>query len=142
MIFQYFLAVSHLPSEMSKWISGLEISRYGIIATVVIFLIITGCFVDALSMLLLTTPILYPIIVAVGFDPIWFGVIMTICCEMGLVTPPVGMNVYVIAGVAKNVPMTEIFHGIMPYTIALMTIIAILTIFPELALFLPARMSN
>jgi C4-dicarboxylate transporter DctM subunit len=140
MIFQHFLAVSHLPSEMSKWISDLQINRYGVIAVILIFLAITGCFVDALSMLLLTTPILYPIVLALGFDPIWFGVIMTICCEMGLITPPVGMNVYVIAGVAKNVPMAEIFAGVIPYIIAQIVILIILIVFPEVALFLPNKM--
>jgi len=142
MIFQFFLAISQLPNEMSRWISGLQINRYGIIAAIIIFLAITGCFVDALSMLLLTTPILYPIVVALEFHPIWFGVIMTICCEMGLITPPVGMNVYVIAGVAKNVPMAEIFRGVIPYVIAQMCLIAILIIFPELVLFLPRQMSR
>ena len=91
---------------------------------------------DSFAMLVLTIPVFYPIIKSLGFDPIWFGVIIVIMMEQGLITPPVGLNVYVISGLVKDVPMGIIFRGIFPFWIAMLICVLILTIFPQIALFL------
>ena len=93
---------------------------------------------DALALITLTIPILYPVILALGFDPIWFGVIIVLVTEMGVITPPVGVNVYVIKGIAEDVPLETIFKGIIPFLIALIVTIGILMGFPQIATFLPS----
>lgn len=142
MFFQYFLALSGLSVFLANWMSSLPISRYGILGMILILLIFLGCFVDALAMILLTTPILFPIIIDLGFDPIWFGVIMTITCEMGLITPPVGMNVYVIAGLVPDVPIIKIFKGVLPFLLALIFALILFILIPQLVIFLPARVAG
>jgi TRAP-type C4-dicarboxylate transport system permease large subunit len=92
------------------------------------------------SMILLTLPIVYPVVVRLGFDPIWFGVILTIMIEVGLLTPPVGMNVFIIAGMATDIPMYDIFKGITPFVITMLVLVALLMVFPQIALFLPNTM--
>ena len=102
--------------------------------------LIGGCFMDSLAMILLTIPIFYPVAVNLGYDPIWFGVIIVLITEMGVITPPVGVNVYVVSGVAKDVPLEIIFKGILPLLGALIVCNIILIIFPQIALFLPSLM--
>jgi TRAP-type C4-dicarboxylate transport system permease large subunit len=102
--------------------------------------LIGGCFMDSLAMILLTIPIFYPVAVNLGYDPIWFGVIIVLITEMGVITPPVGVNVYVVSGVAKDVPLEVIFKGILPLLGALIVCNIILIIFPQIALFLPSLM--
>ena len=102
--------------------------------------IILGMFFDGLAMLVVTMPVVYPIITGLGFDPIWFGVICVIVIEMGLITPPVGINVFVVKGVAANVPMGTIFRGVLPFWFAMAACLALLVAFPEIALFLPNQM--
>ena len=102
--------------------------------------ILLGTFLEGFSMLVLTLPIVFPIIKALGYDPIWFGVIMVIVLEMGLIDPPVGINVFIVKGLVPDVPMSEIFAGIVPFWFAMMVCIAILIVFPEIATFIPNRM--
>jgi TRAP-type C4-dicarboxylate transport system permease large subunit len=102
--------------------------------------IFLGMFLDALAMMLLTMPIVFPIIVSLGFDPIWFGVIFVRIGEIAVITPPVGINVYVIKGVAKDVPLETIFQGIFPFLIADLINLAILVAFPQISLFIPNTM--
>jgi TRAP-type C4-dicarboxylate transport system permease large subunit len=97
-------------------------------------------FFDGLAMLVVTLPVVYPIIAGLGFDPIWFGVICVIVIEMGLITPPVGVNVFVVKGVAAGVPMATIFRGVLPFWFAMAVCLILLVVFPEIALFLPGRM--
>jgi len=99
-----------------------------------------GCFMEGLSLMVLAVPIVFPIVIQLGFDPIWFGIIITLTMEMSLITPPVGVNVFVLSGVARDVPMYTIFRGIVPFWVAMLACIIILMIFPEIVLFLPERM--
>lgn len=142
MIFGYFLAVSRLPFELASFVSGLPVSRYIILIAILIAYLFLGCIMDTLAMVILTVPIFYPVIVKLGFDPIWFGVIMVLVSEMGVITPPVGLNVYVIHGVAKNVPLFTIFRGVLPFLLMMIFCIILVIAFPQIALFLPSVMSG
>ena len=122
--------------------AGLEVSRYIVLAIIIIIYLILGCFLDAISMMVLTMPVIFPVVKALNFDPIWFGVICVIMMEAGLITPPVGLNVYTLAGVAKDVPMAEIFRGAVPFLIAMIAVVIIITIFPKICLFLPSMMGR
>jgi tripartite ATP-independent transporter DctM subunit len=142
MIFGYFLAVSRFTSELANFVAGFEISRYVIFAGIIIVYMILGCLMDTMAMVILTVPIFYPLIIKMGFDPIWFGVVMVLIAEMGVITPPIGMNVYVVRGIAQDVPMFTIFRGTVPFFIMMIVCIIILTIFPQIALFLPNLMGG
>ena len=139
-VFGYFLAVTRIPFELAEYMSGLKLSPYIILAGVVLIYTILGMFLDGWAIMVLTIPIIHPMMVDLGFDPIWFGVMVVIMLEMALITPPVGVNVFVIKGVAKDVPMYTIFRGIWPFWVAMLVSLIILTIFPEIALFLPNTM--
>ena len=109
-------------------------------ALIVFVYLIGGCFMDALAMVLLTIPILFPLVTAMGFDPIWFGVVIVLVAEMGAMTPPVGINVYVLSGIAKDIPLETIFKGALPFVLCVMICITVLMIFPQVALYLPSLM--
>jgi tripartite ATP-independent transporter DctM subunit len=139
-IFSYFVAVSRLSSALAGFISGLALPPLGILIAILILYVILGCIMEVFSAMLITMPILFPLVTNLGYDPIWFGVITVIMLEMGLITPPVGMNVFVIAGMARDVPMYTIFRGIWPFVFAMAVCITLLIIFPQIALFLPKHM--
>jgi tripartite ATP-independent transporter DctM subunit len=141
-VFSYFLALSTIPMAVSSWMAGLQVSRYVILTIIVVIYLILGCFLDAISMMVLTMPVIFPVVKALGFDPIWFGVICVIMMEAGLITPPVGLNVYTLAGVVKDVPMQTIFRGAVPFLISMIAVVIIITIFPEICLFLPSMMGR
>lgn len=141
-VFSYFLALSTIPMAVSSWMGGLEVSRYVILTIIILIYLILGCFLDAISMMVLTMPVIFPVIKALGFDPIWFGVICVIMMEAGLITPPVGLNVYTLAGVVKDVPMQTIFRGAAPFLISMVAVVILITIFPKIALFLPSMMGR
>jgi tripartite ATP-independent transporter DctM subunit len=141
-VFSYFLALSTIPTVVSAWMASLEISRYFVLAIIIVIYLILGCFLDAISMMVLTMPVIFPVVKALNFDPIWFGVICVIMMEAGLITPPVGLNVYTLAGVAKEVPMAEIFKGAVPFLLAMVAVVIIITIFPSICLFLPSMMGR
>jgi tripartite ATP-independent transporter DctM subunit len=138
MIFGYFLAVTRLPFELGDFIGALPVNRYVIILLILILYMLLGCVMDAMGMILLTVPILYPLTVTLGFDSIWFGIIIVRVFEMASITPPVGLNVFVIKGVAKDVPMSTIFRGIMPFFISDILHTALLITVPQIVLFLPS----
>ncbi|MFC1823088.1 TRAP transporter large permease [Thermodesulfobacteriota bacterium] len=140
-VFGYFLAVTRIPFELADYMAGLELSPYIILAGVVLIYTILGMFLDGWAIMVLTIPIIHPLMVDLGFDPIWFGIMVVIMLEMALITPPVGVNVFIIKGVAKDVPMYTIFRGIWPFWIALLAGLIILSIFPQIALFLPNSMN-
>ncbi|MCR4420579.1 MAG: TRAP transporter large permease [Clostridia bacterium] len=142
MIFSNFLAVSRLPSELAAFVGGLPASRYVIFLGIIIVYVILGCIMDSLAMVLLTVPIFYPLVTALGFDPIWFGVVVVLVAEMGVITPPVGMNVYVVRGIAQDVPMGTIFSGAMPFFVMMIVCVILITVFPQIALFLPGLMGT
>jgi tripartite ATP-independent transporter DctM subunit len=138
MVFGRFIAVSRLPFEMANWAANLSLPPFMIMAIIILIYLILGCFIDALAMILLTVPIFYPVVVDVlGYDPIWFGVIMVMVVGMGVITPPVGMNVFIIKGVAKDIPLEKIFKGVWPFVFAIIACIVVLTVFPQLTTFLP-----
>jgi C4-dicarboxylate transporter DctM subunit len=140
MIFNRFLSVSTIPFWLAGFVSGLPVPPLAIIVVIFAIYLVLGCFIDVMAMILLTIPIFYPVVVALGLDPVWFGVIVVIVMEMGMITPPVGLNVYVISGVAKDVPMYTVFRGIIPFLLPMVVCAAILMIFPQIALFLPSTM--
>jgi C4-dicarboxylate transporter DctM subunit len=137
-VFGHFLAVTTIPSTLSAWVVGLPLPPWAIMLVVMFFFLIGGCFMDALGMILLTIPIFYPVAVALGYDPIWFGVVIVLVTELGVITPPVGINVYVVSGIARDVPLEIIFKGAFPFVLTLMTYLVIMIIFPQIALFLPS----
>lgn len=141
-VFSYFLALSTIPTVVASWMTGLQVSRYVILAIIVLIYIMLGCFLDAISMMVLTMPVIFPVIKTLGFDPIWFGVICVIMMEAGLITPPVGLNVYTLTGVVKDVPMQTIFWGAIPFLIAMIAVVVVITIFPMIALYLPSMMGR
>ena len=141
-VFSYFLALSTIPTVVSGWIAGLAVSKYIILAIIIAIYFILGCFLDAVSMMVLTLPVIYPVIVALNFHPIWFGVVAVLMMEAGLITPPVGLNVYTLAGIARDVPMAEIFKGATPFLLSIIIVAIILIIFPEIVLFLPSLMGG
>lgn len=138
MIFGRFIAVSRLPFELANWAAHLELPSFVVMGIILSIFALLGCFIDALALILLTIPIFYPVAVTtLGYDPIWFGVIVVMVVAMGVITPPVGMNVYIIKGVAKDVPLEKIFKGVWPFVIALIICIILLIAFPGLVTFLP-----
>ncbi|NMM46211.1 TRAP transporter large permease [Rhodospirillaceae bacterium KN72] len=135
-----FLALSHLPTFVGEALTNLDIGRYGILALILCAYLVLGCFLEGFAMLVLTMPIFFPVITALGFDPVWFGVVVVLTLEMGLITPPVGVNVFIVKSVAPNVPIGEIFRGVAPFMLAMVVAVLILTLFPSIALFLPNTM--
>ena len=136
-LFGKFLAITKLPMNLANAISSMNVSRYVVLLMIVVIYAIMGCLMDALPMITLTVPIFLPIILQLGFDPIWFGVVIVLVMELGLITPPVGLNCYIIAGVAKDVPLAKIFKGSAPFIFPVLVAIVVVTIFPQIALFLP-----
>lgn len=138
MIFGRFMAICRIPFEVASWAGGLPLPPFAILAIILAIYLILGCFIDALALVLLTVPIFYPVVVdSLGYDPIWFGVIVVLVVAMGVITPPVGMNVYIIKGVAPDIPLETIFKGIWPFLGAVVICIVILITFPGLTTFLP-----
>lgn len=139
-IFSRFLAVTTIPYRLTGFIAGLDVSRYVIIGIIGAALIFLGCFIEGLSLMVLTVPILYPLIIDLGFDGIWFGVFLVTLLNIGMVTPPVGINVYVTAGVAKGVPLMTIFKGVTPFWFSMIFCAILLVAFPGIATWLVSFM--
>jgi tripartite ATP-independent transporter DctM subunit len=141
-MFGRFMAVSRVPFELANWAGALPLPPFAIMAIIIFIYLILGCLIDALALVLLTIPIFYPVAVTtLGYDPIWFGVIIVMVVAMGVITPPVGMNVYIIKGIVPDVPLEVIFKGIWPFLIAVLICIAILMVFPQIATYLPSKIS-
>ncbi len=140
MIFNYFMAVSNLPMDLAQMIADQGFNRYVILAAILFVYLLLGCIMDPGSMIILTIPIVFPLVQSLGFDPIWFGVVIVIVAEIGAITPPVGLNVFVVKGVAPDVPITDIFKGILPFWGADMVRLFLIVMIPQIALFLPGIM--
>lgn len=136
-IFARFVAHTGLTSALSEWLVGLQVSRYVIFAGIVVMYALLGCVMLGLAMVTFTIPIVFPAVVALGFDPIWFGIIIVKVVELSQITPPIGVNLYVIKGVAKDIPITEIIRGCAPFMIADLLTITLFVVFPDIVLFLP-----
>jgi tripartite ATP-independent transporter DctM subunit len=143
-VFGKFLAITRIPFNIAEWIGGFDLPPYVILSMVVLVYFLGGCFMDALALVMLTVPIFLPVVSGLGYDPIWFGVIIVMVTEMGVITPPVGINVYVVYGVAESViggvPLESIFKGILPFLLAVIVGLIILVLFPQIILFLPNLM--
>jgi len=141
-LFNNFLILASMPSLVSDWISALPLGKAAILLVIIAMYFVLGCLLDSLAMILLTIPIVFPIIKTLGYDPVWFGIIIVMVVELGLITPPIGMNVFVIKGIARDVPLETIFRGVTPFIVAQLVLIAILVLFPEIALWLPSTMQR
>lgn len=143
-VFGKFLAVTRIPFTTASYIGGLEVPALAVMAIIVLIYFVGGCFMDSLAMIMLTVPVFYPVVMDLGYDPIWFGVIIVLITEMGVITPPVGINVYVVYGVAtamkQNISLESIFRGIYPFLMATVVGIAILFLIPQIVTFLPSLM--
>jgi C4-dicarboxylate transporter DctM subunit len=138
--FGYFLTITQTPQHVTQFLSGLGVGPYGVLALILLMYLALGCLMDAMAMIILTVPIVFPVVTALGFDPIWFGVVIVVTVELGLIHPPVGMNVFVIKSVIKDVSMATIFAGVLPFVATDLIRLAILVAFPALATWLPQRM--
>jgi tripartite ATP-independent transporter DctM subunit len=141
-LFNNFLILASVPTLVSDWISGLPLGKIAILLVIVAMYFFLGCLLDSLAMILLTIPIVFPIVKALGYDPVWFGIIIVMVVELGLITPPIGMNVFVIKGMARDVPLETIFRGVTPFIVAQVILIVALIAFPGIALWLPSTMSR
>lgn len=139
-LFGYFLTVTQTPQKLTEFLTGLGLGRYGVLTLIMLMYLLLGCLMDALAMIILTVPIVFPVIVALGFDPIWFGVIIVMTVELGLIHPPVGMNIFVIKSVVEDVKISTIFYGVLPFIITDILRLIILIMFPIIALYLPSKM--
>ena len=139
-IFGHFLAITRIPFEVAGWVAGFDCPPLMIMGMIILIYFIGGCFIDALALMMLTVPIFYPVVISMGYHPLWFGVIIVLITQIGVITPPVGINVYVVGSVAKDVPLHRIFKGVLPLMLALILGILILIPFPQITLFLPGLM--
>lgn len=140
LIFGYFLTVTQVPQRLTEFLTDLGLGPYGVLTLILLMYLVLGCIMDAMAMIILTIPIVFPVIKALGFDPIWFGVIIVMTVELGLIHPPVGMNVFVIKSVIKDVRLSTVFYGVMPFVVTDLIRLAILILFPILATWLPSHM--
>jgi tripartite ATP-independent transporter DctM subunit len=140
LLFGYFLTITQVPQKLTEMLTGMGVGRYGVLAMIMVMYLVLGCLMDAMAMIILTVPIIYPVIIQLGFDPIWFGVIIVMTVELGLIHPPVGMNVFVIKSVVKDVSFTTIFKGVIPFVVTDLLRLLILISFPIIALWLPSKM--
>ncbi|MGR3551983.1 TRAP transporter large permease [Pseudooceanicola sp.] len=139
-IFGYFFTLTRVTNDLTQWIGGLGMSPMAVMAVILLIYIFLGAFMDQIAILILTVPVILPLVLTLGFDPVWFGVIVVVTAEVGMVTPPLGMNVFVVARYTRR-PLGEIFRGTFPHVLAHLVVIALLTIFPALVLWLPSTMN-
>jgi TRAP-type C4-dicarboxylate transport system permease large subunit len=140
LIFGYFLTITQTPQKITEFLTGMGLGPYGVLTLIMLMYLVLGCVMDAMAMIILTIPIVFPVIKELGFDPIWFGVIVVMTVELGLIHPPVGMNVFVIKSVIKDVKLSTVFYGVMPFVLTDILRLVILIAFPILALWLPSHM--
>ena len=139
-VFGHFLAVTRIPFNLATWVGALPVSPVVVIGLIILTYLVGGCFIDSLALILLTVPIFFPVVTALNFDPIWFGVIIVLVTQIGVISPPLGTNVYIIKGVAGDVPLGTIFKGVTPFLLAMIVCTGIIVAFPQVALFLPGLM--
>jgi C4-dicarboxylate transporter, DctM subunit len=139
-LFGYFLTITQTPQKVTEFITGLGWGPIGALVLIMLMYLVLGCLMDAMAMVILTVPIIFPAVTALGFDPIWFGIIVVMTVELGLIHPPVGMNVFVIKTVVQDVSFSTIFYGVIPFVLTDIVRLAILIVFPAIATWLPGRM--
>jgi tripartite ATP-independent transporter DctM subunit len=141
LLFGYFLAITQTPQKITGFLIALELGNYGTLVIILAFFVLLGCILDAMAMIILLVPIVFPVIQTLGFDPIWFGIIIVMTVELGLITPPVGMNVFVINSIAPDTSLIGIFRGVLPFVLTDLLRLALLILFPAIVLFLPQTMN-
>ena len=140
LVFNAFFAVTTIPMELAGWVTALPLPPVVIMLVIFVMYVLLGTFLDEVAMILLTLPVFFPVVTKLGFDPIWFGVIIVLVVEMGMISPPVGMTMFVVKGIAPDIPIETIFRGVLPFTIAVGLLMLLLLAFPQIALFLPRLM--
>jgi len=138
LVFTTFLALSTIPQEMAEWVGGLGLPRMGVMVLILVIYVVLGTFLEEMSMILLTLPIFLPLVSSLGFDLIWFGILNVLVVEMGMISPPVGITMFVVKGIAPDVPMGTIFKGVLPFWVATIVFAGLLLAFPAIALTLPS----
>jgi tripartite ATP-independent transporter DctM subunit len=136
-IFGHFLALSRISMELANLVAGLDLPAWAVMFFICAIYLLAGCFIDALALITLTIPIFYPVVMDLGYDPVWFGVIIVLITQMGIITPPVGVNAYIVKGIAPHISLEDIFLGIVPFLLALLLGVGILILFPGMVTFLP-----
>ena len=139
-VFNYFVETSGLPQLLVQLVENLGLGPHGVLLVLMGFYVVLGCFMDSLSMILLTVPFVFPLVAGLQIDPIWFGILLVTVVELGLITPPIGMNLFVLRVVADDLSLQTIIRGILPFILADIARLAILLAIPALSLWLPARM--
>jgi C4-dicarboxylate transporter DctM subunit len=139
-LFGYFMTLSQMPMRLAGWLAGLHVAPVVVLWTIILTYILLGALMDELAMILLTVPIFFPVVTALGYDPIWFGVIIVVVVQIGLIAPPIGLNVFVIGGMARDVPLATIYRGILPFLAMQIVLLVVLTLWPGMALLLPSTM--
>jgi tripartite ATP-independent transporter DctM subunit len=139
-LFGYFMTLSQMPMRLAGWLSGLQVAPVVVLWTIILTYVLLGALMDELAMILLTVPIFFPVVTALGYDPIWFGVIIVVVVQIGLIAPPIGLNVFVIGGMARDVPLATIYRGILPFLAMQIVLLVVLTLWPRMALLLPSTM--
>jgi len=140
MLFGYFLAITQTPQKLTAFMVALDLGAYGTLALILLAFFIAGALMDEMAMIILMVPIVFPVVTHLGFDPIWFGIIIVTACQLGMICPPVGINVFVINSIAKDVKLTTIYGGVMPFILTDIIRMILLIIFPAIALWLPMTM--
>ena len=141
LIFSRFLAVTGVPTVVSNWVGGLPFSPATIMALIILFHFVAGTFMDSFGLILLTVPVLYPTVLKLGFDPIWYGIMIILIVEMGVISPPEGLNMWVVKAIAPDIPLKTIFKGVMPFCLAVLVCAVLLVLFPQIVTYLPSFMS-
>jgi C4-dicarboxylate transporter DctM subunit len=140
MLFGYFLAITETPQALTQWLTALPVGDYGVLLLILFVFLLLGCVLDPMAMVILMVPIVFPVITELGFDPIWFGILVVVAVELGMITPPIGMNCFVIRSVVPDVGLGQIYRGVMPFVMADIVRLALLLAFPAMVLFLPSQM--
>jgi len=140
MLFGYFLAITQSPQKITAFLVAMDLGAYGTLALILVIFFIAGALMDEMAMIILLVPIVFPVVVHLGFDPIWFGIIIVTACQLGMICPPVGINVFVINSIAKDVKLTTIYGGVTPFILTDVIRMILLIIFPAIAMWLPMTM--
>jgi C4-dicarboxylate transporter DctM subunit len=139
-VFGYYFTLTQSTQALVQWVSAMDLHRMVVMTFILLGYLVLGCLMDQIAILILTVPIVLPLVKVLGFDPVWFGVIVIVMAEVGLVTPPVGLNVFVVARYAKR-PLAEIFRGVWPHVVSHIVLVAVMVAFPAIVLWLPSKMA-
>ena len=137
LLYSYVMSYLHISQSAAEWIVAMHLSRWGLLAVILLMVVVLGFFLPPVSIILMTAPVILPPLRAAGFDLIWFGVVMTLVMEMGLIHPPVGLNIFVIRNVAPDIPLADVIRGVTPFVLLMIVAVVLCCLFPQIATFLP-----